>query len=264
MNIEKIAENINILANFCGKRDIPFLTQEAVFRKYGIKQADIMVLFGGSIICGGDILAEGMKNSIAKRYIIVGGIGHTTDSLKTAVNKKYPEILTKDKSEAEVFQLYLEKKYNFKVDFLECRSTNCGNNITFLLDLITKEDIPCESIILVQDATIQHRMEAVLRKYRNDIKIINYAAYSITVIDKGERLIFENNISGMWEMEKYISLLMGEIPRLRDDENGYGPLGYNYIDHVDIPYEVEKAFSELKTEYKKLIREANPIFASEK
>ena len=61
------ADNINILAKFCGKRDLNRLTGEELFKKYKINQADIMVLFGGSIICGGDVLANGIMNRVAKK-----------------------------------------------------------------------------------------------------------------------------------------------------------------------------------------------------
>ena len=44
-----VAENINILAKFLGTRDIDVLNQEELFERYGIHQADVMVLFGGSI-----------------------------------------------------------------------------------------------------------------------------------------------------------------------------------------------------------------------
>ena len=47
-------------------------------KKIGINQADVMVLFGGSIIAGGDILAEAIQNEVAKKNVIVGGAGHTT------------------------------------------------------------------------------------------------------------------------------------------------------------------------------------------
>ena len=43
------AQNINILGKFCGKRDVERLTSEQLQKKYGIAQADVMVLFGGSI-----------------------------------------------------------------------------------------------------------------------------------------------------------------------------------------------------------------------
>jgi len=51
------AENVDILAEFLGVRDVPELTQSALRQKYGFAQADVMVLFGGSILCGGDVLA---------------------------------------------------------------------------------------------------------------------------------------------------------------------------------------------------------------
>lgn len=52
---EKTAEYINVLGRFCGKRDIPSLRKEELKKKYDIDQADVMVLFGGSILCGGDL-----------------------------------------------------------------------------------------------------------------------------------------------------------------------------------------------------------------
>ena len=60
----KIATNINTLGKFCGIRDINELSQEKLLEYYGIRQADVMVLFGGSILAGGDVLAEAIKNNI--------------------------------------------------------------------------------------------------------------------------------------------------------------------------------------------------------
>ena len=77
-------------------------------------------------------------------------------------------------------------------------------------------------------------------------------------------LNYNTDIWGMWDMERYISLLLGEISRLKDDENGYGPKGKDFIAHVDIPKNVENAFDELKQNYSDLIRIANPEFATTK
>ena len=52
---KRIAECINILGRFCELKN-----------KYQLEQADVMVLFGGSIMCGGDVLATAMKNNVAK------------------------------------------------------------------------------------------------------------------------------------------------------------------------------------------------------
>ena len=62
MENQKIAENLNILGQFCGKRDVEELNQKNLHEKYGIEKADVMVLFGGSILAGGDVLAKAIKD----------------------------------------------------------------------------------------------------------------------------------------------------------------------------------------------------------
>lgn len=224
------ANNINTLGAFCGKRDV---------------------------------LAQAMRDHIAKKYVIVGGAGHTTETLRLKMHEEFPELETEGLSEAEVFAKYLNHRYGLKPDLLECRSTNCGNNITYLLDLLKQNGISFRSMILSQDATMQHRMEAGLRKYVSDtVTIINYAVYSAKVIVQNGALAYDKPIWGMWEINRYLSLLMGEIPRLTDDENGYGPKGKDFIAHVEIPSDVRNAFRELCDEYPGFVREANPLFSS--
>ena len=263
----EIANCINVLGNFCGKRDIDELTAFELMKKYGVEKADVMVLFGGSILAGGDILANAMKNDATKKYIIVGGRGHTTASLEEQFYKLYPDSdknsILSEISEAEIFRNYLKHKYSLQPDFLEIHSTNCGNNITNLLKILKEKNITFKNIIISQDATMQLRMEATLKKYLSEnIKIINFATYSAKVCVKDEKLCFENYIFGMWDIDRYITLLMGEIARLTDDENGYGPKGAGYTAHIDIPEDVKNAFFVLKQIYGDKVRKANPLYAS--
>lgn len=258
-----ISEDINILGGFLGRRDVSVLTAQELKKRYGFERADVFVLFGGSILCGGDVMAEAIKNRVAQHFVIVGGAGHTTESLRQRVHAEYPDIETEGLPEAEVFERYLSQCYNLHADFLECESTNCGNNITLLLKLLEEHNISFSSMILCQDASMQLRMSAGLRKYRPDAEIINYAAYHARVQEDADgTLAFGQKIHGMWDMDRYITLLMGEIPRLRDDAEGYGPAGKGYIAHVDIPEEVETAFRNLQTVYADHIRQANPAYAS--
>lgn len=53
-----LAKSINILGEFLGRRDVTELTPSAMQDRFGFSQADAMVLFGGSILKGGDILAH--------------------------------------------------------------------------------------------------------------------------------------------------------------------------------------------------------------
>ena len=50
------------------------LTPEQLYRKYQIRQADVLVLFGGSILCGGDVLADAMKRDVAMQRRMDAGL----------------------------------------------------------------------------------------------------------------------------------------------------------------------------------------------
>lgn len=262
MRVENIARSINALGRFCGYRDVEALTQKQLLPVLGAPQADVMALFGGSILCGADVLAQAMRSGAAKKYIIVGGEGHTTEALRQRVHREFPDVETAGLPEAEVFARVLRRQYGLEADLLECRSTNCGNNITYLLELLRENNVDCGSIILTQDAAMQRRMAAGLRKYAPDVRIVNYASYRAEIVVQDGTLAYAQPIRGMWEMERYISLLLGEIPRLTDDAQGYGPRGKGFIAHVDVPREVRTAFDCLRDHYAGLVREANPAYAS--
>ena len=142
-----------------GTRDIDALkSKKELFKTIWNSSGRCDGFIGGSILEGGDVLASGIKNFVAKKYIIVGGAGHTTDTLRQRVHLEYPNIETTDLSEAEIFQKYLKHVYGCKADYLETKSTNCGNNITYLLDLLKENNISFKSMILSQDASMQKRM----------------------------------------------------------------------------------------------------------
>ena len=92
--------------------------------------------------------------------------------------------------------------------------------------------------------------------------IINYAAYEQEVVADGDSLLYTRSVWGMWDMNRYLTLLMGEIPRLRDDVEGYGPNGKGYIAHIDIPADVIQAFEWLKEQQGNLVRPADERFRS--
>lgn len=260
--LEQMAEDMNTIGRFCGVRDVEELTSEQLYQKFGIAQADVMVLYGGSILCGGDVMAQAMKNGIAKKYVIAGGAGHTTETLRVKMHEEFPDISTAGRPEADIFAEYIKYRYDLEADYLETESTNAGNNITFVLELLKEKNISFNSIIIMQDGAIQRRMDACLRKYvEKDINIINYAVYQADVVVKNNELVYEDEIFGMWEIKRYLSLLLGEIQRLTNDENGYGPLGKDFNVHVDIPDAVKTAFEGLCREHSGLIRKADSSYA---
>jgi hypothetical protein len=249
---ERLAEQINVLARFCGRRDV------AAFD--GVR-ADVVVLFGGSPLAGGDVLADAMNRGAADHYMIVGGEGHTTAALRSRVRAELPALDAT--TEADIFAAYLERRHGLRVELLERESTNCGNNVDNCLALLRERGIPHDRLVLVQDATMQLRMDAGFRKRLGpEAALVNFAAYAVDVITDDGRLAYDREVRGMWDLEHYVSLLLGEIPRLTDDEHGYGPNGRGFIAHVDVPDEVRRAFDDVTAELGAgAVRTADPRWA---
>lgn len=293
LSLDQEARDLNTLASFLGQRDFSQLSQGAVavacasasrgnaeasadnrLARAGVAgradvagtvdgQVDVAVLFGGSILAGGEVLADAMKADVARTYVIVGGAGHTTETLRERARAAWPRIdAAPGATEAEIFDAYLREYHGLAADLLETRSTNCGNNITYLLELLESRGIAVESFLLMQDATMMRRMVAGLRLHRTDAAVLAYATYAARVVADSGTLSYEDEPLGMWDIERYRTLLMGEVPRLRDDASGYGPKGAGWIAHVDIPCDVEDAFARLSAAHPEAVRVANPAYAS--
>ncbi|WP_390404242.1 ElyC/SanA/YdcF family protein [Lacticaseibacillus jixiensis] len=247
-----LAAAINTLAAFCGPRDWPSLSDASQ------PPVDVAVLFGGSIVAGGAVFAEAIKHQCAKRYVIVGGFGHTTQALFAQMQALYPSVPAAA-TEADLFANFLQAQYGLQVDWCERKSTNCGNNITNLLALLGAHHYQPRSFLLVQDATMQRRMAATLQKFAPEASIVNYAAYQVRV---AENLTFIDPPLGMWPLRQYVALLCGEIARLRDSPSGYGPLGKGFIAHVTIPQAVCAAYQTVLAAFPDANRAADPAFAS--
>lgn len=266
-----LARCLNVLAAFLGMRDVGSLTRPALLDATGAPQADVMALFGGSILASGDVLADAMRSGVARTYVIVGGAGHTTEALRARVRELCPDVVfAPDAPEADVLAAYLARRHGLAADLLERRSTNCGNNVTLLLELLRASGVACRTMILSQDATMQRRMDAVLRREAPGVRAINFATYEARVATVGDPdapaslddLGYEDAPLGMWEPRRLAELLAGEIPRLTDDEAGYGPRGRGFIAHVDVPPEVRAAWERLTGALPGLVRAANPAFAT--
>lgn len=253
-NLEQVARDMNVLAGFLGPRDVTDLDDA---------RADVMALFGGSILAGVDVLARAMRAGAARAYAIVGGAGHTTDALRARARELFPGLaFADDAPEATVFSACLAARHGLSADLLETRSTNCGNNVTYLRDLLAERGVPCRSVVLSQDAAMQRRMAAAAELEMPGVRVVSYATYRVEVVVRDGALAFGHEPLGMWDMGRYLELLMGEVPRLRDDEGGYGPRGAGFIAHVDVPEEVTAAWERLRALDPGSVRRANPAFAS--
>lgn len=165
---------------------------------------------------------------------------------------------------------------------VENRSTNCGANAVETRRTLEKYDgselVPKE-IVVIQDPTMARRTCAGFEKaYYDHImglkqpKIICCPTFipllalsssavsstassapdqsSIPINQQLQSFCFSTSppvsASQLWTLPRFLDLLVGEVPRLRDDENGYGPKGKGFIGHVDISKEVESAWERLR------------------
>jgi uncharacterized SAM-binding protein YcdF (DUF218 family) len=109
-----------------------------------------------------------------------------------------------------------------------------------------------KSVILIQDPTMQLRSHASFIKEwaEEETLILSYCPFipQLKMQEPGYEYINEG-INGLWSKERFIELIMGEIPRLRDDANGYGPKGKGVISHVDIREDVLDSYQRLISYY---------------
>jgi len=258
----RTAEAVNTLVHFCARRDVPRLTVTEVEAALG-GVADVALLFGGSVLGGVDLFADAVRAGVATTTVLVGGEGHTTAAVRTVLRRHLswsPSLDTA--SEAALYDRYLRERHGVAADLLEPRSTNCGTNVTFSLALLRDRGVPHDRLLLVQDATMQQRVGAGFRLHaRPGTGLLNYASHRTTVAAVGGRLVPVDPPVGMWEVDHYVTLLLGEVRRLRDDADGYGPRGKGYVAHVEVPPEVLAAEHELLTEGPFVGRVADPRWA---
>jgi uncharacterized SAM-binding protein YcdF (DUF218 family) len=262
---ENHINNINLIASFLAQRDIKNLTKNDLNKCFGIKQADLLILLGNSIPYTAEIAANAFKNGVSKKFMIVGGKGHSTEYLRNNIKNhpKYENIETSNRAEADILKdiIVNHMEIDEKNIIVENKSTNCGSNAYESLNVMKKFDKKPKTIILIQDPTMQLRTFASFKHEwteEKDVIFINYAPFipQINISDDTVSLS-SHKIFGLWDINRYLSLVMGEIPRLRDDKNGYGPKGKNFIEHVDIPKNIISAYEQLYPFYSEFINMRN-------
>ena len=134
--------------------------------------------------------------------------------------------------------------------WVEDQSTNCGENARFSCALLNQAAESIHTVIVVQDPTMQRRTMATFQRVTRDEphapRWLSFPVSSLNCLNSTTAWDFVPAAEGLWSVERYLSLITGELPRLRDDATGYGPCGHDFIVHVDIPRDVEQARQQLK------------------
>ncbi len=243
--------DLNTISDYLSIRDFKTINNQYLMTQEKKEKIELIVLLGNADIKSVDIAVEAFLEFNADKLLISGGIGHSTgylyENLK-AVDKTYKQLKLCEKSEAELLSQLISKKKKIKFSdiLIEKKSTNCGSNAYESLKLLREKRMSFTTVLLIQDATMQRRTFASFKRewISQNVKFYNYSIQKPEIIKIKNMVSFDRPVYP-WDLKRYIKLVLGEIPRLKDDVNGYGPYGRDFIVHVDIPKSVESAYNRL-------------------
>lgn len=235
-------------ANLLGR----WLAQQETTEPPVLADDEVIVLAGNAAIPTVDAACQLAASSEA-RLVITGGIGHSTTFLYAAIarHSRYHTLPTTGLAEATILADIAHQFWQIPRERILCEtaSGNCGENARFTRTLLEAQGITRPRGVLVQDPTMQRRTMATFARVWRDIGgAENWHSWPgfVPVLEQGENgAIFAGHLEGLWAVDRYLSLIIGELLRLRDDASGYGPKGRDFIEHVDIPTDVEAAWRTL-------------------
>lgn len=215
-------------------------------------QADCVILAGNAVMPTIDAACKIARDQQIP-LLISGGIGHSTTfciapshSIRTTTLSA--PLAEQKRPSADIAHQFWHIPHE-KI-WIEDQSTNCGENARFSIALLNQAVERVHTAIVVQDPTMQRRTMATFRRMTGDNpdapRWLSYPGFVPQLGNNVDSVIFINQLQGLWPVERYLSLLTGELPRLRDDSDGYGPRGRDFIVHVDFPAEVTHAWQTLK------------------
>lgn len=240
-------ERLNHLINYLTESDID---------KQNVKKNsfDLIILAGNSLPSLARHSAYLMDQKVAPKLLITGGYGHGTKRLFTNIEQE--SILKKSEyqnsdSEALLLKKIFDKHREFVTGevSLEEKSRNTGENAEFTYKKIIESGIKAEKILLLQDPILLRRTKLTFKQQFNSgqYRIFSYSPFIIYLSElNGEISFIDSKLNNLWEKEYFISLVLGEIRRLHDSEDGYGPKGKGFIPHVELPERILEDYYYLK------------------
>ncbi|KEA50970.1 hypothetical protein DT73_19335 [Mangrovibacter sp. MFB070] len=237
-----MVEDLNLVSNWLARQDTDIDTS----------RSSIVVLAGNAVL---PVIEHAFHQAreLQALLLITGGVGHSTGWLYQAVQQssRYQHIHTGGRTEASVIGEMAATVAGLPPEqiLLECEATNCGENVDFSWRLMQLRGLAPQQLVVVQDPTMQRRTMATFARLKNQVSIlpdcVSSPGFVPRLTGQCEDIAFENEATGLWPVNRFIELVMGELPRLYDDNNGYGPAGKGFIAHVPLPEEIMLAWQRL-------------------
>lgn len=214
---------------------------------------DRVILAGNAVIPTIDAACRiAAQNEIP--LLISGGIGHSTAFLYAAIGShpRYHTIPVTGRAEAGILADIAREFWQIPEGrlWIEDQSTNCGENARFSWNILKQHQRATGRVLVVQDPTMQRRTMATFARVCRDEPVsprwISHPGVIPTLQNGKDGVEFSEGNTGLWPVDRYLSLVLGELPRLYDDVNGYGPAGRDFIAHVEFPDAVAEAWALLQ------------------
>lgn len=241
---EQLARDINRISDFLALDD--FMGSGPGPRI--LSSLDAIVLLGNQVVGTLTAACTLLERAPAAILLLSGGAGHSTpllyENLRNSIYGKYVQqgLVLETMAEAEMYAIVARAAFAIPAGRIriENRSRNSAENARYSLEILRDRGMDGPLLIL-QDPTMQRRSiltwtrEADLAGW--DACTLSHAVFvpKVEPGPNGALRLAENQAQGTWTLERFLGLILGEIERLHDDQNGYGPRGKNFLPHVDIP-----------------------------
>lgn len=230
-----------------------WLAQDDLSGSRQLPDVDAVILAGNAVIPTIDAACRiaAMKEV---PLLISGGIGHSTTFLYEAIrhHPRYHTVPVDGRSEARILADIAREFWQIPEArlWIEDGSTNCGENARFSWNMLKQHQQTGGRMLVVQDPTMQRRTMATFARVCRDEPAspewMSFPGFTPRLQNGKAGVEFSEDNAGLWPVERYLSLVLGELPRLYDDVNGYGPAGRDYIAHVAFPEAVTAAWKQLQ------------------
>lgn len=256
---EQLARDINCISAYLALDD--FMGNEPGLKI--LRSMDAIVLLGNQVIDTLTAACSLLERASAAILLLSGGVGHATpllyENLRTSRYGAlvHQGLIQKSMAEAEMYAMVAQAAFAIPADRIrvENRSTTSAENARFSLKILRERGLR-GPVLILQDPTMQRR--SILTWTReadlagSDARTLSHAAFvpKIGPGPDGMLQLAEDQAQGTWTLERYLGLVLGEIERLHDDENGYGPRGRNFLPHVDIPEQVYASYLRVAEHFK--------------
>lgn len=237
-------EHLNTLSHWLAVNDIH--SEQAL-------HADVAILAGHAVL---PALTDAFQQLAATGIplLLSGGVGHSTERLKAALADAGVESSATSEAQLLADAAIQLSGMDAQRLIIEDQSRNCGENAAFSRRMLLARGLTPQRIILIQDPLMQRRTTETFRhewrRQGREVDFISWPVFVPQLVLQDDQPVITGARSqqGLWTLERYVSMMLGEVQRLRDDHQGYGPLGLGFIGHVDIPHAVEQAWQRLMAE----------------